>query len=219
MTSDYLELIRQRPRDFIGTSPDAPIRLLTDETTLLELEQSLGCSLGILYQDDNILLLRDGIITPRGVPGTYIRILPQVPASPVVVLPVFEDHILLLSHYRHSLRDRVWELPRGFGCYGLTAEENAIKELREETDRVPVSMERLGCICPDTGLLSTKANAYLAWLSEIGSSHNTDVEEAIDCAQMFPLDQVKQMIQNEQIIDGFTLSALSLAIIKNKIQI
>ena len=67
--------------------------------------------------------------------GTYIRILPRRPESAVAVLPVLNGKILLLRHFRHSLRKWMWEIPRGFGEYGITAAENAEKELREEDHR------------------------------------------------------------------------------------
>lgn len=63
----------------------------------------------------------------------YERIIPKAKNnSSVVIVPIYEDKIILLKQYRHALRDYQYSLPRGYGEDTVQVENNVKKELSEE---------------------------------------------------------------------------------------
>ena len=159
------------------------------------------------------------MIFPDGSAGTYIRIVPRAEESAVAVLTVIGGKILLLRHYRHSLRKAVWESPRGFGEHGLTAEENVRKELEEETGICGAEMTFLGKIYPDSGLTSGLVNIYLAELQPEIKFRKNDEAEAISEYRLVTPAQLKELAEAGEMCDGFTLSAAALAVMKGKLML
>ena len=129
MNKGYRELMLSESELFRNSGEQGEIRILTDQKEILQVERQLQREIGIVYEDEYIRLVRDAVVFPDMSKGTYIRILSCRPESAAAVLPVSGGKILLLRHFRHSLRKWVWEIPRGFGEPSLTAEENAEKEL------------------------------------------------------------------------------------------
>lgn len=216
MKQDYIELMQNAPEIFGGGSGSGEILIITDPQEILETEKELGREVGIVYEDAYIRLLRDAVIFPNHKKGTYIRILSKNSASAAAVLPVSDGKVFLLRHFRHSLRKWVWEIPRGFGESGLTAAENAGKELWEETGISQAKMQEIGRVCPDSGISGDLISVYLAEISPEENFEVKDEEEAISGWKVFTQEELRELIKNGELTDGFTLSALSLAWLSGK---
>lgn len=214
---NYFQLVNERPDLFTMTGEDAPIRLILEEQALCDLEEKLGYPLGIMYEDSYIILLRDGVIFPNGREGSYFRILPKVNSDHVVILPVVNGKILIMSHYRHGLQKTFWEIPRGMNEPGLSTEENAYRELLEETGISDASLHFLGRTCADTGTLAIPVTIYLAEIAQDMVFAPQDKEEAISEYRLVTLQELQELIAQEEILDGFTLSAVALAMLSGKI--
>lgn len=217
MKENYRKLMQDVPEYFIGTAEETPIRILTDCEDISKLEQELETEIGIVYEDKYIYLLRDGVVFPNGVRGTYIRLLPKNVGSAAAVLVLVDGKILLMSHYRHSLRKHMWEIPRGFGEKGLTAEENVQKEMKEEIGLEGGKVQFLGHVCPDSGLQCSQVSVYAVEFSGEQKFMKNDEEEAIDEYWLASVEEVKELVQKGELEDGFTLSALALAMMKGMV--
>ena len=92
--------------------------------------------IGVLAEDQWFYVVRDMVEFPDGRIGGYIRWINRKSQEDggfnVVLMCAQNDKILMIKKYRHESRDWSWEFPRGFGEPGLSAEENAQKELEEE---------------------------------------------------------------------------------------
>src|SRR5437879_337758 len=130
---------------------------------------------GIAYQDQYRMILRDAVRFPNGLLGTYVRIV-RDGAPGVITLPVYQGQVLLIRHFRHATRTWHLEIPRGFGTKGLTSEENAKRELEEEIGAKPSRLISLGQIYPNTGMTSECNELFFA---EVESYGNVEIEEAI----------------------------------------
>ena len=214
MDRNYIDLIKERPELFRNSGEEGEIRILTGSEAIMSIEEELQKEIGILYEDDYIILLRDAVIFPDMSRGTYIRIIPREADGGVVILPVLEEKILLLRHYRHSLRRFVWEVPRGFGEAGLTAEENAVKELAEETGIIDPVLEYLGKVCPDSGTRSDQVSVFRVKLSPAYTFKSRDEKEGIDAYRLVSKRELRELVGSGDMIDGFTLSAVALACLK-----
>lgn len=214
MDDRYRELMTERPEKFADAKEGATIRIITDEMQIDRAQEKLGKKIGVIYEDDYILLLRDAVVFPDGNQGTYVRILAKEPGSAAVILPVINGEILLLAHYRHSLRETMWEIPRGFGEHGLSPEQNARKELEEETGIKEVGMQYLGEVCPDSGMQGTTASVYMAQIRGTIDIRNLDEREAITGYRLVSLEEIGRLARQGELKDGFTLSALALAMLQ-----
>ncbi len=218
MRNDYLNLIKMHPEMFINSDNESSVKVLTDLNDIKYVENLLNISIGIVYSDQYICVLRDAVIFPNGEYGTYIRIMHTDAGGGVVLIPMCDEKILFVRHYRHALRKYLWELPRGFAEDNMSIEENSAKELYEETGLKFTSYKILGKIASDSGLMSTEP--YIVLLN-IKDDHAfiKDLNEGISDLKWLSKSEITQMIINHEIYDSFTLAALMLSYSMNNTNI
>jgi ADP-ribose pyrophosphatase len=160
---------------------------------------------GIVHRDQYGLLLRDAVRYPDGSVGTYIRFVREEGAPPgVAILPRWRDKLLLIRHFRHATRTWHLEIPRGFGTPGRSAEENARRELVEETGAVISAIAPLGPLHPDTGMSAEKVELFIATVEARAGS---DEREAIQAVRPVAVMEFEHLIRTNEITDSFTIAA------------
>lgn len=204
--------------------PVEGITILLDENEIWEVEAQMAqwleaqglsrdfAQVGIICQDQYICYLRDAVRFPDGTKSTYSRLVnPENSVPGVIVLPVYQGQVLLIRHFRHATRTWHLEIPRGFGANGLTNEENAQRELKEEIEAIPLRLVSLGQVHPNTGMTSACDEIFFA---EVESYGNAEIEEAITEILPTPVPEFERMIRDNEISDGFTLAAYTRAKLK-----
>jgi ADP-ribose pyrophosphatase len=123
----------------------------------------------------------------------------------VAILPVADGQIGLIRIYRPAIRSWSWEIPHGFIEAGEDGHRAAARELAEETGIVPDSVESLGFITPDAGVLAARVHLFLArgGRAHIGKSLELGLREF----GFFTVNAFKDMVTRSEIQDTFTLSA------------
>ncbi|MGP3983471.1 NUDIX hydrolase [Streptomyces sp. KR80] len=164
--------------------------------------------IGVVYQDAYITVVRDPVRFPDGTLGTYIRLLGADQEPGVVVLPLRGSDVVLIEHFRHATRSWHLEAPRGFGSPGLSPEENARRELREELGASAEELVPLGRLHPDTGLLAGHVMLYAARIADVGP---LDRHEGIRAAPTIPFAEAEDLVRSERITCAFTIAVLSRA--------
>lgn len=213
----YLDLINAYPH--LVHDPDHQLPVVTDKAILLEQQEILyqnadsknrpraWYDLGIVAQDAWVVVLRDLVRFPNGTYGGYTRLLnrrSQIERSgkDVVVLVTVEDKVLLMKHFRHDDRQWHWECPRGFGEAGLSPDENARKEVEEETNLDVLELQQLN-----------DSNEQIAYFRAVcrGTAENHDSQESIASYLLVDPDTLKQMLISGQVSDPYTVRAVMLA--------
>ncbi len=217
---DYLAFSEKHPALFVNP-PQGGFAILLQEDEIRDAEAQMvqklrdaslpteWAQVGIVYQDQYVLLLRDAVCFPDGSLGTYIRSIHDEDTAPgVIILPVWQGKVLLLRHFRHATRTWHLEIPRGFGEKGYTTEENARRELYEELKATPSHLVELGKVYPDTGMTSECDELFFA---EVEAYGNAEAQEAI--AEILPtaVPEFEHMLRENEITDGFTLTAYARA--------
>lgn len=117
--------------------------------------------------------------------------------------------IVLMEEERHATGSREQGLPRGFGEAGLSGEQNALKELREETGYIGESPSFMGSAYVDSGATNSKTSFYHIKIKGYQPS-TAEEEEAIGEVSLLSLDDLWKRVRLGTLRDGFTLQALAL---------
>jgi ADP-ribose pyrophosphatase len=150
---------------------------------------------------------------PKGVAHDY-EVVRHVPAA--AVLPIHQDHVLLIKQYRAPLAQYIWEIPAGLLDKGETPLACAKRELIEETGFRGKRFRKFADIYTAAGFCDEVISLYQCELGkQVGTAH--EGSEVIS-VHFFSIDQVKQMIGEKRINDAKTLVALQwyVANIKNE---
>jgi ADP-ribose pyrophosphatase len=122
----------------------------------------------------------------------------------VAILPVWNDHVLLLKNFRHAIRDWRMEISRGFAEPGQTPEENAHRELLEEVGGAITDLVPLGGPEADSGITNDRTDLFLAHLERHGMGA---IDEGIAAIAAVSFAELERMIRDNEIADSFTISA------------
>lgn len=136
----------------------------------------------------------------------------------VVTVPVVGNQYLMIKIGRVDGRFN-WEFPRGFvepneiHDNRINYLEAAKRELNEELSLDPtniVEMTDLGELEPDSGLIETSIHVIGVEISEL-SEIKLQSSEKIVSYQLMNIENVLKEVRKGNIIDGFTLSAITLS--------
>jgi ADP-ribose pyrophosphatase len=163
--------------------------------------------IGVLYEDDYILLVRDAVRFRSGRLGAYVRTMGADPGQGCAVLPVLPDgRLVLVRHFRHDSRRWHWEIPRGFAEPDADPVANARRELREEIGVEPAEVVQLGCLDGEGG----PDVIFLARITE-APQRSPDEDEGIDEVRLVTVAEFESMMRDGALTDGYALAAYAFA--------
>ncbi len=216
----YRELVQKVPERF-SNPQDAGFEILLEEVEIREAMKEQRSRLetkglptswsdiGVVFEDEYLLVLRDAVRFRDGTRRTYLRIIDRPGAGcGVVILATSQQRIVLVRHFRHATRDWHLELPRGFGEPNVSNEENARRELLEEVGAQAGSFTTLGYMHIDTGMSSTHVALLYTEVDSVGAPEHV---EGIDSIKQIPLPEFEDMVRDGRITDSFTLCAYARA--------
>lgn len=200
----YLRLVAERPELFAQRDE---LEIVLDEHAAEEFEARTGRTLGVVYESPYSMMLVDLVRDSSGHEYAYERLVPAATGPAVVTVPVCGGKYVLVTQFRHSMRSLQVGLPRGYGEDGLSAEENAAKELSEELGADVVSSEVVGHVVANSGVSGGRVAVVLC---ELGSHELREGHEGIVGVRAVTAGELREMIATGQIDDGFTLAAWAL---------
>lgn len=154
---------------------------------------------------------KDAVVFPDGKHGEY-NVVDVIPC--IFVVPVTpQGEIVLIHHYRHTLKQWVWEIPAG-GIENTTPDAAVRTELREEIGGEASKIEYLGEFFPSNGFSNEVAHLYVAWDVALGEQ-KLESAEAIT-VHPTSLDDALRMIRNNQLKDA--PSALAILLTESRIR-
>lgn len=153
----------------------------------------------------------DDFIIDGNIPGTYHYV--HTPGSTMVIPVTDEKKILMIRQYRYLNRKFSLEFPCGGVKPGLSAEENAMKELQEEAGCRAGFLSQIGFFAPFTGAADEICHLFLGEkLSPAPLPPDFTEDFSI---HHLTLDDIQKYIDDNEIWDGLTLAAWALA--KNRL--
>jgi 8-oxo-dGTP pyrophosphatase MutT (NUDIX family) len=166
-----------------------------------------------VYENAFVQVFDNEVQFPSGKYGTYFRYRWKSPHG-VAIMPIIGSEAILIEKYRYSELSFSTEIPQGFGNEGNTPEDDALRELFEETGFKAQSLERLMVIGADFKTYVFTANIPNG---QTPSSENAELSESIHSFKrvcLLNLDPVK--LNELGIIDAVTIAALLAVAIKLK---
>jgi 8-oxo-dGTP pyrophosphatase MutT (NUDIX family) len=157
-----------------------------------------------LYESDWVSLTLADVELPDGRRfGHHVVRVPQQAAALVVDDPA--RGILLIHRHRFIVDGWGWEIPGGRIDDGESPAETAAREALEETGWRPGPIRPLFAYHPLSGLSDARFHVFAAQ----GATHERrpDLVET-DRVEWVPLDDVRALIADGEITDGFSLTAL-----------
>jgi ADP-ribose pyrophosphatase len=134
------------------------------------------------------------------------------PSEAVGVIPIGTDgRVLLIDHYRFMTDTRDWEIPSGGIERGETMLAAAARELLEETGYSAIGWQVLGKYHPSNGSSNQVFHATIA-RGLTRQSEPLDQNETLGL-RWFTLNEVREMIAHNEILDGLTLATMCWAMV------
>ena len=150
----------------------------------------------------------------------YLSVFPKCSAEDMVtgvgVLPVKDGKFGLIRIFRHPLGRWSWEIPRGMVDLGETADQAALRELREETG-FALRTDQLcefGTVAPAAALIGGRVRLYSAMLDGSDSPGTVEHELGHGETKFFGREEVTALIKRGEIEDACTMSVLLMYAIK-----
>lgn len=182
---------------------------------ILPLRESGDDSFGVKYADPYITVIRDRVRFLDGAVGGYVRIIHSAGIGGGATLPVCDEGVVLVRHFRHATRIWHWEIPRGFGEAGEMAAQTAERELWQELHKRPIGqMKKLGYMYADTGIAASRVELFWARIDPPAPG-DMDSREGVTESRIVTESDINAMLVAEDggdaIHDSFTLAAILLA--------
>ena len=155
------------------------MEIVTDREEVRKFEQASGQTIGVVYQSPYSMMVIDLVREKNGRLFAYERLIPATVGSAVVCVTKQKENYILLKQLRHSLRGEQIGFPRGYGEDGVSAEDNARKEVYEELGAKILGLKSLGKVVPDSGIEGAAAEVFEckidSWELKKGYEGITDV--------------------------------------------
>jgi 8-oxo-dGTP pyrophosphatase MutT (NUDIX family) len=147
---------------------------------------------------------QDEIVLPDGRPGVYNVV--QKPDAVFVVPVTAEGEVVLVYQYRYTVNDWCWEVPAGAQQPGLSLEETARVELREEVGGTAEDLEYLGHFYAANGICNEVSHLYLATGVRLAETAHEAAE--VMTVHRFAAAEVVRMARAGEVRDGASALAL-----------
>ena len=176
-----------------------------------------GKRIGILLEDEVRMVVRDALKFPSGATRCQMRVIGKTEfdgPNGVVALCLLDGRFLLRETYRHPTRAWQLETLRGRRETGQTSRQAVHKEVKQELGYSVKRTHMLGRVCPETALMSSTLEVFLAELRPGPRRDDPEESEAFGRIHRLEPGEVADLIVSGKVRDSYTIVALMLAQLK-----
>ncbi len=154
-----------------------------------------------IFEDPILKFFINEIEAPNG--EIFTRRIIEYHNAAAVVAVNEENELLLVKHYRHPIKQTIWEIPGGMLNVGEDPHTCALRELQEETGYQSNEIEHLISFHPEPAFTTQIIHLFKARQLQRTSSMKSESE--INDLKFFNTNQVKNMIANGDIISSWSV--------------
>ena len=118
--------------------------------------------------------------------------------------------VLLAKQFRYPIDTTIHELPGGFTDPGEDPQTAISRELLEETGYEFASIEFVGSVAANPGVLNNFTQMFLARGGKKVTKQNLDIHEEIEVIEL-PLEEVRIMLKRNQFVQALHTCCLMYA--------
>ena len=181
-----------------------------------------GKRIGILLEDEVRMVVRDALRFPSGETKCEMRIVGKTEfdgPNGVAVLCVSRGRFLLREIYRHATRSWEIETVRGRRERGQTSRQAVRAEVKQELGFPVKRIRRLGTFCPDSAVMSSTLELFLAELGSGPRNDDPEGSEAFGAIHRLTPSELSSMIRSGIVRDSYTIGALLLALLHGLVRL
>jgi len=161
----------------------------------------------VIYESSWVSLYTDKVELPAGRIIEKHHIIDFTTQAVGVVVENEKGEILFVHVYRYALNDVIWEIPAGRIEKGESPIEAAQREVKEESGYETSNHKLVYSFCPIIGISDEAFHIVFCLAGERTGEYDKNEIQAV---KWLPKEKIKQMIQNKELIDGFSFPALLL---------
>ncbi|MFC1644991.1 NUDIX domain-containing protein [Patescibacteria group bacterium] len=164
----------------------------------------------VVYRNERFCVSHEKFVTPVYSEGDYFIIHTNDTDRSVFIVPVKDGKIIFTYQYRYTIKKWSLELPGGGQEKDFTALDAAKKELEEELGYSSKSLSEIGKYHPWIGFCCEQCTVFLA-RSLTKTKQRLEESERGLIIKKIPVKKVYQMLDDGEILDAQTISALNFA--------
>ena len=153
---------------------------------------------------------KDKCETPEGkIIDEYFVV--EMPVSACALAITEEGEVIMVKQYRHPIGQTILELPGGFIDENESHEEAMARELMEETGYEFSSVEQVGIIAANPGVLNNFTCLFLARGGKKTGLQNLDHNEEIEVVTI-SLEELKKLFLENKIVQSLHTNCIFYAL-------
>ena len=173
-----------------------------------------GKKIGILLEDEVRMIVRDPLLYPSGAKKCQMRIIGKTEfdgVNGVAVLCVLEGRFVMREIFRHPTRSWELEIVRGRRETGQTPRDAVRAEVKQELGYLVRRIHALGSIKPETALMSSTIDLFMAELKPGRRGDEPEGGEAFGKTHYLTATELADSIRRGKIRDSYSIAALMFA--------